>query len=160
MAHKPGPRDYLDDALTAIYLGPQIHSEYKEEIMKLMKKRPIEIKLGHIKGYELSFKTIQEACPYVDCERIVERVYFDESMLYDIKIIKQYLGDRFNQLITTCNKLAEHPNLESINNIMLSMSNNNLLEIMCFYKFRNISQPNKLIKRYYYNSQMELVKAE
>jgi hypothetical protein len=118
-----GPRYYLDDALTKIYLGPRIDERHANAICQIFKHRPVEILRGEIHDFELYFHTLQQAAPLESCSRIGSGVFDPDNDLHLAGEIQEFLGENYNKLLTECGKIALRPNMESFGETGLSTSN-------------------------------------
>jgi len=132
-----GKKHYLDDALTRIFLGPRARPEHVEAICGLMAKRPVEVLHGRIAGYTLTFETIQPACPLTSCERTGAGTFDRGNDLYAEANLRGLLGGQFDNLVELCQRLSEHPNMESFAGIDLAGSNREHLYLWTTYRLRS-----------------------
>ncbi|XBT44599.1 DUF2971 domain-containing protein [Pseudomonas viridiflava] len=76
-----GPKHYLDDALSRVYVGPRADPRHVAAICKTLSGRPVEILQGKINGYSMTFQTIQVATPWGQAEKQVNSKMKVESPL-------------------------------------------------------------------------------
>ncbi|WP_345798044.1 DUF2971 domain-containing protein [Castellaniella sp. MT123] len=117
-----GRKLYIDTALKRIYLGPRIKPEVKSAIVDAMRRRPVEILEGSVRGYELEFIRIKEGTPWHECERTGAGI-FDPGKIFSFnKDLCTIFGKNYKVLEQRCNEISIHPNVESIDGAYLMNS--------------------------------------
>lgn len=105
-----GPKHYLDDCLTRIFLGPRIKPKHANAIHSVLDKRPVEILQGEVFGYDLRFRSIKQATPQAECERIGGGTFVRDQVLYARKELEDFLSVPIDPVIAECERIAARPN--------------------------------------------------
>lgn len=132
-----GPKHYVDDALTRIFLGPRIQPEHAARICQIMQRRPVEVLQGWVRGFELEFETIQQATSLAECDRVGAGTFSPAGALYSEDELKAFLGDRYAMLVAECEAIAAHPNIEEVINADISTKNKAVVYLNVTSKLRN-----------------------
>ncbi len=132
-----GEKNYIDDALCRIYLGPRIKNSHSEKIHKLLSHRPVEILQGEINGFDLSFRTTKSKTPYEQCEKIGSQNFDPSQHLYAEKELREFLTVPFETLLDECCRTALRPNMERIDGIDIAGSGRKSIYFWTTYKLRN-----------------------
>lgn len=109
-----GPKHYVDDALSRVFLGPRINPEHAKQICNLLDFRPVEVLQGEIRGLELAFRTIKKARPLNECERVGAGRFVPANIVSDPAELEYFLAVPLDQLMTKCKEVAHRPNVEEI----------------------------------------------
>lgn len=151
-----GKRHYPDLALKRIYLGPRVPDGYNERICAAVKKRPVEVLQGVIKGYDLTFHTIQEVPVVETWDRIGQGLFKVDEVLTDHTKadLERFLKNSFSSLLEMCKSLQLDPNLEEITNISPSAKYKNTFFIQISRKFRN---DNCVFDKVYFDNKVTLL---
>lgn len=109
-----GKKYYLDDALHRVFFGPRISPDHASRICATLRGRPIEILQGEIDGWNLTFRTIQEASSLNECIRVGSGIVNEDDLLLSAEEVTDFLSVPIQHLIEECRRLALHPNLHEI----------------------------------------------
>lgn len=140
-----GPKHYLDDALSRVYVGPRANPRHVAAICNTLSGRPVEILQGKIDGYSMTFQTIQVATSWSQAEKQVDSKFKVEG-LPDRSELEGFLSVPYETFVDTCSALAEHPNMEEFGGIGLSGTSDSLF-IWTSYLLRSGRRVN--VRRYY-----------
>lgn len=132
-----GKRYYVDDALRSIYLGPSALQEHVSSICEVMKRRPVDIYAGVVKGYDLGFEKIQAAAPFEQCDRTSDGEHDLAPLEIERAEITDFLAVPVTGLRAFCEALARHPNLASINSVHITGDNPHRLVVCTSYRIRD-----------------------
>lgn len=133
-----GARNYLDDALTRIFLGPRTMDAHAERICALFQNRPTEILRGKVVGYELAFDVIKPATPLAACERVGEGKFDLDEIIYDRGELEAFLRVPFDRLSDELRAIAARPNTQAISGCDLSGTHNkNAIYVWSEHKLRS-----------------------
>ncbi len=131
-----GPKHYLDDALTRVFLGPRVAPEHAKAVCDALKSRPVEVLQGHIDAYRLTFETLQSPCPLSDCERVGAGTCDPDSDWFAEEELRSFLGTRFDELVDLCSKLAKRPNMEGFSTIAMASGEPPRICVVTIYRLR------------------------
>lgn len=131
-----GPKYYVDDALSAIFLGPRIKEEHAEAICSVVKKRPVDVFKGYIRGYELEFEMHQEGKSVAEAERVVVANFDPEDHSFGVSEISDFLSVPYKELLNICRVLTERPNLKSIQDFDISTEKDRIF-LRAIFELRN-----------------------
>jgi hypothetical protein len=131
-----GPKHYLDDALRCVFLGPRVKPMHATRVCTVLDRRPVEVRQGEIRGYDLTFRTLKPACPYDECERVGAGRFNRAEHLHAEKELTEFLSVPLDRLIDECRRTARRPNMEEIVGIDLA-GNKNAIYFWATYKLRN-----------------------
>lgn len=132
---KAGRKLYTDSALKRIYLGPRIKPKTKSAIVEAMRKRPVEILEGSVRGYDVEFSCIKESTPWQNCERTGAGRFDPSTVLCLDKELRAVLGENYKALEQKCKELSTHPNVESIDSVYL-LNNQTGVCVTATYRLR------------------------
>jgi hypothetical protein len=107
-----GRKHYLEDALQCVYLGPRIEKENADEICNILKRRPVTVMQGFVRGYDLKFETLQTATLLEECERVGGGYFDPASDIFDEQELREFLGGVYNKLVEELAVIALQPNME------------------------------------------------
>jgi hypothetical protein len=115
-----GPRHYVDDALTRVYLGPRIDPAHAAAVIDVLKNRPAEILQGEISGFELRFRTVKPPTPLELCDQVGQKIMDPATVSYDKSELTDFLRVPYEHLVDKCNQIATRPNFEELLAVGLS----------------------------------------
>lgn len=130
-----GPIHYIDDALKRVYLGPRVDPSHAARVKAVLAHRPVEILQGRIHGFDLRFEQVQAPTALGECGRIGVGK-FDKDAFY-LDGLEKFFGGELDALWAYCDALAQHPNLETIDDIALSGSTAGAIFLWARYRLRN-----------------------
>jgi len=149
-----GPKHYLDDALRRVFLGPRVKPEHAAQVCDVLDRRPVEVLQGHIKGFELRFRSIKPARPVEECERVGAGRFDPAEDLFAEKELKEFLAVPFEALIEECRRTALRPNMDDFAGIDVAGSDKAAIYIWTTYKLRS---GRKVYQKGYFDSRLRLV---
>jgi hypothetical protein len=149
-----GPKQYLDDALRRVFLGPRVKADHAERICKVLAKRPVEILQGVIKGFELTFETLQPACPLADCERVGEGRFDQDTDLWAKDDLEKFLRVPLKTLVDECVATALRPNTAMVSDVDISSKTPRAIYIWSIHKMRN---GREIYHKRYYDANFQMM---
>jgi len=132
-----GPKHYLDDALTRVYLGPRVDKEHADAVCQILKHRPVEILKGEIRDFSLHFHLLQQATFLEECERVGCGVLDPGNDLFPESELKEFLGEHYGRLLEECRKTALRPNMEGFGGSGISSASKQSIYLWTKYKLRS-----------------------
>lgn len=132
-----GPKHYVDDALSRVFLGPRINPAHAEQICDLLDHRPVEVLQGKIRGFELVFHTIKPACPLEKCDRTGAGRFVPADIIPDSTDLESFLTVPLDALMEQCKEITRRPNVEEITDLAVSGDHKDLLYLRTTFKLRN-----------------------
>lgn len=132
-----GPKHYVDDALSRVFLGPRINPAHAEQICDLLDHRPVEVLQGKIRGFELVFHTIKPACPLEKCDRTGAGRFVPADFIPDSADLESFLTVPLDALMEQCKEITRRPNVEEITDLAVSGDHKDLLYLRTTFKLRN-----------------------
>ena len=132
-----GPKHYLDDALKRVYLGPRIDADHAGRICDTLKRRPVEVLQGQIRGFALEFTTLQKAAALEDCERVGSGRFEPSDDLFAEPDLRAFFGAEYDKLVAECRASALRPNMDGFGGIDIAGSERNRVYLWTQYKLRN-----------------------
>jgi hypothetical protein len=132
-----GPKHYVDDALSRVFLGPRIKPTHAKQICDLLDHRPVEVMQGTICGFELVFHTIKPARPLEECDRTGAGRFVPADIIPDFAALESFLTVPLDSLMDQCKQIARRPNVEEIADFAVSGDHKDLLYLWTTFKLRN-----------------------
>lgn len=132
-----GPRHYIDDALSRVFLGPRVSTKHAQLICEALDRRPVEVLQGEVKGFQLNFHSIKPARPVDQCERIGKGKFNREEAFYPEHEIQSFLEVPIELLAKECRRISQRPNMDEILNVGISTVSKDQLYVLVAYKLRN-----------------------
>jgi hypothetical protein len=132
-----GRKHYLEDALQCVYLGPRIEKENADEICNILKRRPVTVMQGFVRGYDLKFETLQTATLLEECERVGGGYFDPASDIFDEQELREFLGGVYNKLVEELAVIALQPNMEQFSGVGISTFHHGIIYLNVMYRLRN-----------------------
>ncbi|RUX21598.1 DUF2971 domain-containing protein, partial [Mesorhizobium sp. M2A.F.Ca.ET.037.01.1.1] len=152
-----GSKHYLDDALRRVYLGPRIDPVHATRVCDVLKRRPVEVLQGKVRGFELEFHKLQGPAPLVDCERVGAGRFSPADDLYAEPELRGFFGASYDKLLEECRTTALRPNMEQLAGIDISGVKRDVVYFHTTFKLRN---GREVYEKRYFNKQMELIEGD
>ncbi|MHA6690368.1 DUF2971 domain-containing protein [Devosia sp. A449] len=147
-----GPKHYVDDALKRVYLGPRISKTHADAVVETLRSRPVEILQGEISGFELRFRTVKEATPIDQCERVGDQGFDRAGALYAEKELREFLSVPFEDLVAECERIAARPNFDEFGGIDIAGSDGQYIYLWVTHKLRN---GRKVYEKMYFDRKLQ-----
>lgn len=151
-----GRKYLLDTALRRVYLGPRMQQAYKDRICSIFADRPVEVLGGVVHGFELKFETIQPAAALAASARVGQCRFDPQEDLCSEKELRAFLEVPFEVLVSECERLALHPNMDGFTGIDVAGSVPGAMFIWTSYRLRN---GREVYRQRYYDPQMRRMRA-
>lgn len=151
---KTGAKNYLDDALCKVYLGPCIDKIHSAKIHEVLSNRPVEILQGEIKGFNLFFRTTKSKTPYDQCDKVGSQQFDRSEDLYAEKELRDFLTVPFENLLDECRRTALRPNMERFGGIDIAGRDRRSIYFWTIYKLRNGQE---ISHKRYFNQHFDLI---
>lgn len=132
-----GPKHYLDNALTKVFLGPRAKPEHVARVCEVLSRRPVEVLQGKISRFELSFETIKTACPHDECERIGAGQFTTDDLSAAGDELEKFLAVPMQALEDKCLQIAMQPNMDQFIGIGLAVDDPAAMYLSTVYKLRS-----------------------
>lgn len=132
-----GRKHLLDTAVRRVFLGPRMQPAHAARICAVFSDRPVEVLQGTVRGFDLSFQTVQAAAEPGAWARVGQGRFTRRDDLYSEAEIGAFLKVPIDALIAECERLALHPNMDSFTGIDLASSRSDALFIGTGYRLRN-----------------------
>jgi Protein of unknown function (DUF2971) len=132
-----GPKHYLDNALTRVFLGPSISSENERRVLELLENRPVEVVKGEINAFDLTFQLVKSALPFEKCERIGAGSFRLDDLDHLKSDLLNFLAVPFEALGELCRQITTNPNMENFASVDISSSEPKAIYIWTTYKMRD-----------------------